>query len=75
MRVAQNPVLKQRLSHCLKSLPDYYQDFDICTWVSAEDEQEVMAIIDFVGEYPEATTVDVINFQEWVADQREDGRL
>ncbi len=75
MRMAENPSLKRRLSECLKSLSDYYQDFDICTWGFAADEQEVLAIIEFVKEYPEVTTVDIINLQEWIEDQREDGKL
>lgn len=75
MRQAEKPELQKRLFSALSKLSDIYPDFDIITWASAEDEDEVLAIIHLIEEYPEITTSDIIDFQLWLEDQREDGKL
>ena len=66
---------KERVFAKLHALPDYYQDFDICTWGFAKEEWQRDALIEFLEMEPNATTVDVINFQEWLEDRMEDGDL
>lgn len=61
--------LKDELFASLRGLHDYYQDFDVCTWAFVDDADEANAIIEYIGEYPEAATEDVITFQEWYHDQ------
>ena len=61
--------LKDELFASLRRLRDYYKDFDVCTWAFVEDADEVNAIIEYIREYPEAATEDVITFQEWYHDQ------
>lgn len=75
MRPGENPALRARLHDALVAVADYYPDLETCTWGFAEDEREIQAVIEFVGEYPEATTSDVIRFRLWFQDQREDGKL
>ena len=64
-----NKSLKDELFASLHGLRDYYQDFDVCTWAFVDDADEASAIIEYIGEYPEASTEDVIAFQEWYHDQ------
>ena len=75
MKQTDKPELKQKLSHTLAGLTDNYPDFDTCTWGAAKSEEEVFAIIGLIEEHPDITTSDIIDFQEWFQDQREDGNL
>ena len=67
--------MKDRIFAKLHVLPDYYQDFDICTWGCAKEEWQQEALMQFLEAQPNATTVDVIDFQEWLEDRIEDGDL
>lgn len=64
-----NKSLKDELFASLRGLRDYCQDFDVCTWTFVDDADEATAIIEYIREYPEAATDDVITFQEWYHDQ------
>ncbi len=75
MKQADKPELKKRLFDSLAKLKDNYPDFDVCTWSAAKNEQEVLAIIGLIEEHPEIATSDIIDFQEWLEDQREDGNF
>lgn len=71
MRPGENPALRRRLHDTLAATADYYLDLETCTWGFADDEREILAVIEFMGEYPEATASDVIQFHLWFQDQRE----
>ena len=75
MKQEEQPELKEQLFDSLAGLKDIYPDFDVCTWTCAKNEVEVLAIIGLIAKNPEITTSDIISFQEWLEDQREDGNL
>ena len=64
-----NKSLKNKLFASLRGLRDYYHNFDVCTWAFVDNADEASAIIEYIREYPEAVTDDVIAFQEWYHDQ------
>lgn len=43
--------------------------FDLCTWVSARDEEEVETIIEFVNQNFDATTGEIADFRIWYEDR------
>ena len=59
----------------LRSLRDFYQDFDACTRAFVDDEQEAEAIIEYTSQYTDARIDGVVTFLEWYQDQRKDGKL
>lgn len=62
--------LKSLFCKTMRQIPDYYEGFDICTWSFIDDEEIANLLMEYVNQYSEATTVDVINYQEWLEDQR-----
>lgn len=67
--MADNPQLKKRFCELLANVVDFYEDFDLGTWVFARDEEEVEAIIEFVKQDPYATTSEIIVFMIWYEDR------
>ena len=66
--------IKTRVFAKLHELPDYYQDFDICTWGLAKEKWQQENLLKFLDAKRNATTEDVIDFQEWLEDRAEDAR-
>ena len=69
MKMADNPQLKKRFCELLANVVDFYEDYDLCTWVFARDEEEVEAIIEFVKQNPDATTSEITDFRIWYEDR------
>ncbi len=69
MKMADNPQLKKRFCELLANVVDFYEDFDLCTWVFARDEGEVEAIIEFVKQNLDATTSEITDFRIWYEDR------
>lgn len=52
-----------------KNVPDYYQGFDVGLWVSSSKTDTVGYVFEFMAEYPEATSVELIAFRRYAEDK------